>query len=879
MGLRTPPTPVSLPTPPTRTATMADYSPPNLKEFLVTPDVPETLRELSELASNLWWVWNADALELFRRLDRARWDDVGHNPRKLLNTLPTHKLQEAAADPGYRSHLKRVYAAFRAHMDAPGWFATAHDEKDKNLVAYFSAEFGLHESLPIYSGGLGVLAGDHLKSASEIGLPLLAVGLLYRQGYFQQYLSPDAWQQEKYPDLDLFNMPVTQLRDPRGNPVRISVDLPDSTVFAHVWRVDIGRVPLFLLDTNLPDNTPADRDITQRLYGTGTDLRIRQELVLGTGGVRALEALGIHPQVFHMNEGHSAFLALERARMLLAANPELTFDEARQQVMATCLFTTHTPVPAGIDVFAPETIAKFFKNYWPSLKLDEESFLALGRQDSTDKKQGFSMAVLAIRLADGVNGVAKLHGEVSRRMWHNLWPQVPENEVPIRSITNGVHVRTWLSPDLNDLFERYLGENWTENPVNFNVFEGVDQIPDEELWKAHERGKARMVAWARQTLRKQLRERGATYEEVERADTALDPEALTIGFARRFATYKRGALILRDEERLRKIILSADRPVQFVFAGKSHPADNGGKDIIRRIVSFCRDLKIRRNFVFIENYDMATTRMLVQGVDVWLNTPRRPHEASGTSGMKASANGVLNFSVLDGWWDEGYTPQVGWPIGKGEEYSDENHQDMVESHAIYETLENEIVPLFYNRPDGKTPIDWIHRMKNSIRQLTPVFNTNRMVREYSEMFYLPALRRGRLLAEDNLARAKKLAQSKARLRTHWSDIKILSARPIGNGHYRVGETMTVETIVSIPELVDPRDIDVQLFSGRLDTSSRIVEPRVVPMAKRESPAPNQYRYEGVIKCHATGKQGFAIRIVPGAPDLATPFEPTLIPWN
>ncbi|MFN4243947.1 MAG: alpha-glucan family phosphorylase [Tepidisphaerales bacterium] len=859
--------------------TMADFSPPNLKEFLVTPDIPQALSELAELANNLWWVWNEDAIELFRRLDRARWEEVGHNPRKLLNTLPTAKLNEAAADPGYRSHLKRVYQAFRAHMDSPGWFATAHGEKDKGLVAYFSAEFGLHESLPMYSGGLGVLAGDHLKSASEIGLPLIGVGLLYRQGYFQQYLSPDGWQQERYPELDLFNMPVDLVRKDNGDPVRVEVELPETVVVAQVWRVNVGRVPLFLLDTNVADNSPADRDITQRLYGTGTDLRIKQELVLGIGGVRALEAMDLHPQVFHMNEGHSAFLALERIRMLIRKYPDLTFDEARQQVMATNLFTTHTPVPAGIDVFAPETMVKFFKNYWAGLKLDEEGFLALGRQDVSDKRQGFSMAVLAIRLADGVNGVAKLHGEVSRRMWHNLWPNVPENEVPIRSITNGVHVRTWLSPDLNELFERYLGENWTENPVNFAVFEGVDQIPDEELWKAHERGKARLVAWARQTLRRQLRDRGATYEEVERADTVLDPEALTIGFARRFATYKRGALILRDEERLRSIILNDKRPVQFVFAGKAHPADNGGKDLIRRIVSFCRDSRVRRHFVFIENYDMATTRMLVHGVDVWLNNPRRPHEASGTSGMKAAANGVLNFSVLDGWWDEAYTPQVGWPIGKGEEYSDENQQDTVESQAIYETLEREIIPLFYHRPDGKTPFDWIHRMKNSIRELTPFFNTNRMVREYAEMFYLPSLRRGRVLAAEKLARARKLAAAKARLREHWPNIRIVSARAVGSGHYRVGETMTVECIVSIPDAVDPRDIEVQLYSGRLDTTSRIVEPRVVPMAKRESTGPQLHRFEGVIKCHSTGKQGFAIRIVPGIHDLATPFEPGLITWN
>lgn len=858
---------------------MADFSPPNLKEFLVTPDVPEALKELTELAGNLWWVWNSDAVELFRRLDRDMWESVGHNPKRLLNTIPTMKLDEAAEDPGYLSHLKRVYAAFRTHMDQKGWFATAHEETGKGLIAYFSAEFGLHESLQIYSGGLGVLAGDHLKSASEIGLPLIGVGLAYRQGYFQQYLSPDGWQQEKYPDLDFFNMAVTQVKHTDGTPMRIRVDMPDNAVFAQIWRVNVGRVPLFLLDTNLPENSPADRDITARLYGTGTDLRIRQELVLGIGGCRALEALHVKPEVYHMNEGHAAFLALERIRVLLEAQPELTFDEARQQVMATNVFTTHTPVPAGIDIFSPDTMVRFFRTYWPMLKLDEDGFLSLGRADVQDKKQGFSMAVLAIRLADGCNGVSQLHGEVSRSMWHNLWPRVPENEIPIKAITNGIHVNTWLSPELSELFDRYLGSSWHDDPVDFSMWESVHNIPDEELWRTHERCRGKLVNWARKTLRRQLRDRGATYDEVEMADQVLDPEALTIGFARRFATYKRGALLLHDEARLRRMIEDSKRPIQFVFAGKSHPADNGGKELIRRIVSFCRDSHIRRKFVFIENYDMSIARYLVQGVDVWLNNPRRPHEASGTSGMKASSNGILNFSVLDGWWCEGYTPQVGWPIGKGELYADEAQQDQIEARAIYETLENEIIPTFYRRTESGLPKDWISRMKACIANLTPVFNTNRMVREYAELFYLPGLRRGRILAADKLGRAKKLAEAKARLRAHWNDIKVISARSVGNGHHKVGETMTVEAVIAVPEAVDSRDVEVQLFSGRLDTSGRIADPRVVPMARKEATGPNLYRYEGLIKCQSTGKQGFAIRIVPGMQDQATPFEPGLITWN
>lgn len=858
---------------------MADFSPPNLQEFLVTPDVPAALAPLLELAGNLWWVWNADAVELFKRINRELWTECGHNPKKLVNTIPVARLQELATDQGYLSHLRRVYAAYRAHMDSPGWFASTHDERGKNLIAYFSAEFGLHESIQIYSGGLGILAGDHLKSASEIGLPLVGVGLFYRQGYFQQYLARDGWQQERYPDLDLFNMPIELQKHADGNPIRVQVDFPDGAVFAQVWRIDVGRVPLVLLDTNVPENAAADRDITQRLYGTGTDLRIKQELVLGIGGVRALEAIGIRPEVFHMNEGHAAFLAIERIRKLLEKDDSLSFDEARQQVMATDVFTTHTPVPAGIDVFHPDTMTKFFKNFWGSLKLDEEAFLALGRQDVSDKKQGFSMAVLALRLADGCNGVSKLHGEVSRQMWHNLWPSVPEAEIPIRSITNGIHVNTWLSPELSELFGRYFGSGWTEDPLNFAAWEAVHDVPDEELWRAHERSKERLVGWARKALKAQLRQRGATYDEVEAADQVLDPEALTIGFARRFATYKRGALLLTDEARLLKILHDAKRPVQFVFAGKSHPADNGGKELIRKISQFCRDPHVRRKFVFVENYDMAVARRLVQGVDVWMNTPRRPHEASGTSGMKAAVNGVLNFSVLDGWWVEGYTPQLGWAIGDGEMYADEAQQDAIESQAIYETLERELIPSFYKRDESRIPRDWIGRMKTCIAQLAPVFNTNRMVREYAELFYLPSLRRGRTLLANKLERARRLAQSKTRLREKWSDVKVVSAQAAGNGHLKAGETMTVDAVVQVPAGVDPREIEVQLFCGRLDNSNRVSEPRVTPMSKRESVGEGLVRFEGAVKCQSPGKQGFAIRIVPAALDLATPFEPGLITWN
>ncbi len=839
--------------------------------------MPERLARLVELANNLWWVWNPDAVELFRRLDRTLWESVYHNPVKLLGVLPQEKLAAAARDDGYLAHLHRVYEDFKEHLSRPGWFKDTHPDKTGMLVAYFSAEFGLHECLPIYSGGLGILAGDHLKSASELAVPLVAMGLLYRNGYFRQYLSADGWQQEAYPEQDFYNLPLEQMRYTDGSPVHVRVDLPDNAVFCKVWRANVGRIPLYLLDTNVQENSPADRDITSKLYGAGTEVRIKQEMVLGIGGVRALAALTIEPTVFHMNEGHSAFLALERIRTLLDGST-LNFDQARQQVMATNVFTTHTPVPAGIDTFSPELMTKYFRSMIPTLKLDEEGFLALGREDVSNKKQGFSMALLAIRLADSVNGVSRLHGDVSRKMWHNIWPQVPSDEVPIKSITNGIHTRTWLAPDIAFTLDRYLAGEWMSDPSNQDVWEGILQIPDEELWRAHERCRARLVSWARQTLREQLIRRGAAYDDLAAADQVLDPDALTIGFARRFATYKRGTLLLRDMDRIKRLLEDARRPVQFVFAGKAHPADNEGKELIKQIVNFARDPAVRKRVVFIENYDMNVARYLVQGVDVWLNTPRRPYEASGTSGMKAAANGVLNCSILDGWWVEGYSPEVGWAIGHGENYADVGYQDHVESQALYDILEKQIVPLFYQRSMDNLPREWVTRMKNCMRKLAPVFNTNRMVRDYSQMFYVPAFERGKILAENNLARAMALAHAKDSMRHRWNGIRIVGVHTSGNGHFKVGDMMQVEAMVDLPG-VNPDELNVELYTGPVSAQGEIEQPQSLKMAHARSMAPDRHVFIGQIACRTSGRQGFAIRILPGYKDLATPFEPGLIIWN
>ncbi|HWE04851.1 MAG TPA: alpha-glucan family phosphorylase [Tepidisphaeraceae bacterium] len=850
---------------------------PTIRTFQVFPDLPKALEPLLELARNLWWVWNPEAVDLFRRLDRKLWEDVYHNPVKLLGSVAQAKLAAAAKDDGFLAHLKRVMTSFKEHMSEKGWFSETHPDKEKLLISYFSAEFGLHESLPIYSGGLGILAGDHLKSAAELGVPLIGVGLLYRNGYFQQYLSADGWQQEAYPELDFYNLPIEPMRNADGASVHVRVDLPDNAVFCKVWRANVGRVPLYLLDTNLVENSPADRDITSKLYGSGTDLRIKQEIVLGIGGMRALIALNITPTVFHMNEGHSAFMALERIRTLLE-NSQLSFDQARQQVMATSVFTTHTPVPAGIDTFSPETMIRFFRSMLPQLRLNEEGFLALGREDVSNPKQGFSMALLAIRLADSVNGVSALHGEVSRQMWHNVWPRIPIDEVPIRHITNGVHIRTWLGQEIAFTLDRYLPPEWASDPADQSVWDGVTQIPDEELWRAHERSRARLVSWARAALKEQLIRRGASYDDVTAADQVLDPEALTIGFARRFATYKRGTLLLRDMDRLKKILNDSARPIQFLFAGKSHPADSEGKELIKQIIHFARDPAVRRKVVFLENYDMNVARYLVQGVDVWLNTPRRPYEASGTSGMKAAANGVLNCSILDGWWVEGYAPDLGWAIGRGESYNDTGYQDHIEGQALYDILEKQIIPLFYARGVENTPHEWIARMKNCMRKLAPVFSTNRMVRDYAEKFYVPAFTRGQSLAADGLKRAIELAKAKDSLRTRWNAIKIVAVHPTGNGHFKVGESMQVEAMVDLPG-IDPAEVTVQLYAGPVNARGEIEQPQALSMTHSNAMAPNRHVFIGKFDCRNSGRQGFAIRILPGAADLATPFEPGLIVWN
>jgi len=849
-----------------------------IRTFTVIPSLPAPLERLRDLAYNLRWAWNHETIELFRRLDDDLWEASGHNPVLMLGAIDQTRLEATAADEGFLAHLRRVSQGVDAYLTAEStWFGRAHGDAKDPLVAYFSAEFGLTECLSIFAGGLGVLSGDHVKSSSDLGVPLVGVGLLYQQGYFEQYLNEAGWQQEAYEDNDFHNLPLTLEHQADGTPLTIEVPYPGRRIVAQVWRAQVGRVPVYLLDTNVPANRPADRDITDQLYGGDLEMRIQQEIMLGIGGYQALEALGLAPTVYHMNEGHSAFLALERARRLMEAHG-LSFAEAREAASAGLVFTTHTPVAAGHDYFPPDLMDRYFGDYARTLGLSRRDFLALGRQNPDNGGESFCMTILALRMAAHSNGVSRLHGQISRRMWRGIWPGVPEDEIPIGHVTNGVHFRSWISHEMDQLYDRYLGPRWREEPADQDIWQRAEHIPAEELWRTHERRRERLVTFTRRRLRAQLERRGAPQAEIEAADEVLNSEALTIGFARRFATYKRAALLLRDPDRLARILNDPDRPAQIIFAGKAHPKDDAGKELIRQVVSLARQDRFRRRVVFLEDYDMAIARYLVQGADVWLNTPRRPREASGTSGMKAVANGVLNLSTLDGWWDEAFQPEVGWAIGRGEAYDDPNYQDQVEAEALYDLLERDVVPTFYDRGADGLPRRWIARMKASIGRLCHFFNTHRMVREYTERFYLPAASRYEQLTDKGMDRAKALAAWKARVQENWAQVSIeaLDAEPLTE--LRVGGAVRAQARVHLGKLT-PDDVTVEIYLGRVDADGNIVEAEATPMQPVGPATEGSYLFEAsAVPCRRSGLHGYSVRVLPRHPDLTSPFLPGLITW-
>lgn len=837
-----------------------------LRSFTVRARLPEALAPLHELAMNLRWSWDERTRDLFRWVDPDTWEVTGHDPVRLLGLVGRERLQALTQDRAFMGFLRDIHAELRGYLEAPRWFQGKADTHLR-CVAYLSPEFGIAEALPQYSGGLGVLAGDHLKAASDLGVPIVGIGLFYREGYFRQDLNSDGWQQERFPTLDPFAMALSQVDN-----VRIEVDLAGTPLVARLWRADVGRVPLYLLDADVDENDPEGRSVTDRLYGGGTEHRIRQEILLGVGGVRALDAVGQLTQVFHTNEGHAGFLGLERIRRLIV-NDGLGFDEAVEAVRAGTIFTTHTPVPAGIDRFPRELMERYFGQWAEDCGIAFDRLMAIGHMPGEPADAPFNMAVMGLRLAGMANGVSQLHGQVSRSMFHELWPGVPAEEAPIGSVTNGVHAFTWVSPEMNDLLTRHVLPTWNE--AGEEDWARITNARDDELWRVRDQTRERLVGFVQQRLRDSLAAKGVSEPDMTWVDEVLDPRVLTIGFARRFATYKRATLLLDQPERLKALLLSPDRPIQLVFAGKAHPADDLGKAMIRQVVQFSADPAVRHRVAFVPDYDIAVARMLYQGSDVWLNNPRRPLEACGTSGEKAALNGALNLSILDGWWDEMYEGDNGWAIASAETYDDVDRRDRVEAESLFDLLERQIVPLFYDRFEGPVPRRWVRRVKSSLRSLGPRVGASRMVRDYVEEMYEPTAARADLLLDGSFDRARSLAQWKARVQAGWSSVRIESVESDGAAA-DLGVERQVDALVDLGPLGGD-DVAVQLLHGPVGPNDELASTAIVTM-KPTGGDDGRSRFTGSFTCEDAGRYGYTVRVVPSHPDLRDPAEMGCVAW-
>ncbi|WP_066639706.1 alpha-glucan family phosphorylase [Desulfolucanica intricata] len=837
----------------------------------VNPKIPDRIKRLQELQYNLWFSWHKPALELFRQINEVLWEDVYHNPVKLLLEVRQEDLDAAAQDEEYLALYDQVFNDFDRYMNNDKWFQKNYPQHNGRTIAYFSAEFGIHESLPIYSGGLGVLAGDHSKAASDLGLPFVGVGLLYKQGYFTQRINRDGWQEEYYPHHNFYQMPIVPALHENGTEVHIPVDLPQGTVFLKVWEMKVGVVKIYLLDADVARNSKEDRELTGQLYGGDRDMRIKQEIILGIGGVKALRALGITPYAWHINEGHAAFLGIERIRELVQTG--IPVATAKEVVKASTLFTTHTPVPAGHDTFDEGKIDKYFGYMFGQLGMSREQFLKLGWDKETNS---FNMTILALNLSCYCNGVSRLHGEVSRKMFHWLYERLPLDEVPINSVTNGVHGQSWVAQELKELYTEYLGAAWSEDITNQEQWERVEDIPDEEIWSVHQKKKEEMIFFVRSRLeQKRLRnEEGA--ERIHEIQNFLNPDVLTIGFARRFATYKRANLIFYDREILSRILGNPERPVQIIFAGKAHPADDAGKEFIKKIYQYSNEEPFRGKIVFLENYDIDVARHLVQGVDVWLNTPRWPMEASGTSGMKAAMNGVLHCSVLDGWWPEGYNGYNGFAVREENSvYLSEEEQDREDIYSLYKLLEEVIIPTYYQREDN-LPREWIRRMKSSIKTITPYFSTNRMVREYTGRFYTPCIDRGLLFTKENYALANRVKAFKQYLMENWHHVAFNDVSTSGTKDMNIGDELTLNATVKLGP-IRHEDVNVEIAYGQEDGHS-LHNIQTSPMQMVEMVEEGIYKYSGKLQHSQQGTFGYTVRIRPLNVDFAHAFELPLVTW-
>jgi starch phosphorylase len=836
-----------------------------LQSFTVRAQLPEALSELREIAMNLRWSWDARSQDLFRWADPEIWEAAGGDPMRLLGMIGKERFVSLARDRSFLSFLHEVHDDLRTHLARPRWFAERTDLALKS-VAYFSPEFGIDAALPQYSGGLGVLAGDHVKAAGSLGLPLVGVGLFYKHGYFRQELNVEGWQVEHYPSLD----PAEMSLEPVG---RLTMDLAGMPVVAQILKAQVGRIPLFLLDTNVEENSDEARAITDNLYGGGEEHRLRQEVLLGIGGVRALEAVGRTPQVFHINEGHAGFLALERLRVLIRRDG-LTFPEAIEAVRAGAVFTTHTPVSAGIDRFPRALIERYFSGWAEECGVAFSDLMELGLEPGGSGEL-FNMAVLSFRLSGYCNGVSRLHGQTSKHLFQHLWPDISFDEIPIHSVTNGIHAATWISSEMATTLDRYvLPEWWDAGPERWAR---LDDASDEDIWRVREQCRERLVGFVRKRLKVSRMLQGVSEGDLAWCDDVFDPGVLTIGFARRFAAYKRPTLLLSQPERLKALLNDPERPVQIIFAGKAHPADEPGKAMIREIFNFSQDPEVRRRMAFLENYDMSMAKLLCQGVDLWLNTPRRPLEASGTSGEKAALNGVLNCSILDGWWDEMYDGENGWAILSVEGYEDLARRDRVEAANLFDVLERRIVPLFYDRKPRSVPRGWVRRIRSSLKTLGPKVSATRMLREYVEWAYDPAAARAEALAANGYQRAKALAAWKATVQKQWSDVAIEAA---GEDDLvpELGATQEVVAQVQLGALT-PDDVAVQLVHGPVGHGDFLMAEQIEPMeVSGKASDGTTWCYKGSFSCERPGRYGYALRVVPSHPDLLTFAEVGRVAW-
>ena len=844
----------------------------------VNPQLPKRIEKLSEIANNLWWSWNTEFLRLFQRIDGDLWEESNKNPVKFLKHVSQERLEAVTKDIGFLKEYDKVVLNFDGYMNSKNtWFSKKYPEEKNDLIAYFSAEYGIDETIPIYSGGLGILSGDHLKSASDLGIPLVAVGLLYKNGYFNQKINGNGDQETEYNNIDLYDLPINPVKDDKGEDLTIYVKFPKRRLYLKVWQINVGRVKLYLLDSDIDKNNEEDRDVTLRLYGGDQEMRIRQEIVLGMAGVNLLKNyLHLEPTVYHMNEGHSAFLNLEIIKNIIKEK-QVSFEVAKDIASSKTVFTTHTPVPAGNDIFPIQLVEKYFKDFWPRLGLSREEFLMLGMKPGKDLAEGFNMGILALKIAGKKNGVSKLHGAVSRELFGEVWPEIAANESPIGYVTNGIHTCSWLAPKMKELYNKYLIPYWQDNMHQDQVWEKIKNIPDEKLWNVHNERKIKLLKLVKISTTERLRRSGYSYEEINEIVSKLNPDALTIGFARRFATYKRATLIFKDLERITQILNNSEKPVQLIFAGKAHPADKEGQDLIRYIHQVSMMPQFKGKIFLLENYNIAMSRYLISGVDVWLNNPRRPMEASGTSGEKASVNGVVNFSILDGWWAEGYNQKNGWAIGTNAEYMSYEEQDKADSESIYNTLENKVIPAYYNKQQDGISKEWLTLMKNSIISTGGNYSTARMLVDYTKQLYIPLCNITNNYFS-NLELVTDFNRVKDQLYANWDDIKITQINNLDNISIDAGNNIKVSCIVTLPN-INVENIEAQAYYGKILDNGTIEKIGIIPMDLVSSDdEKREYTFEAKIELKTGGNYGYTFRVMPKHKMLLDSANMNLIKW-